>query len=249
MHDHTDEADKKFAAIRGSILDQAKGRCEFCGHHSAKYQEVHHLDDDHNNNSPTNLVCACPLCHQDFHIGLAGMREGGEIYYVPELTQEECNAMALMLWIVDAAADAKRLSKDQELLYTRLSAEAKGFAGFLETRRHPVLAKIKKLLEDTAFPKELIPKIKKEHISLNLLSNILMSQPDDVYDRRQDLLGGLRIVPKAARFQERIKFWAEEDSARLPVTSWEQILQPSELEKIVLASAEQLNRVKQSMEA
>ena len=42
-------------------------RCVVCGF---EYSDVHHLDEDHKNNSPLNLVSLCPNHHRLLHMGL-----------------------------------------------------------------------------------------------------------------------------------------------------------------------------------
>jgi len=42
--------------------------CQRCGYNNVPgILEVHHLDRDRSNNSPANLVCLCPNCHNEEH--------------------------------------------------------------------------------------------------------------------------------------------------------------------------------------
>src|SRR5690625_2648446 len=61
------QADAEYRALRRPALEAADYRCKFCGYRSKKYSEVHHLDDDHHNNSPENLTSICLLCHPYHH--------------------------------------------------------------------------------------------------------------------------------------------------------------------------------------
>lgn len=224
MHDHADEADRAFRQVRTAILKEFDYTCPYCDHASEKYQEVHHSDDDHKNNAPQNLVCTCPLCHQVFHIGLAGMKDGADIVYVPELGQAEINQLALVIWLVTETDESRFKDQQDRLYFSRLAGRAKTIQGILENRRGTVLLKLKEALKETKFPQELVGKIKLSHLSPILLSNVLMSLDDKDYANRAELLGGLRLLPKPVRFRERIKYWSGEQDGILPVPSWARLL-------------------------
>lgn len=244
MHDHADEADRAFQAVRRSILETFDYTCVYCSHRSEKYQEVHHGDDDHKNNDPKNLWCTCPLCHQVFHIGLAGMRDGAEIVYVPELSQAEINQLALVIWLVTETNENRFKDPQDRLYFSKLSGRAKSIQGFLENRRGAVLLKLKAALkEENSFPPELLDKIKLSHITPNLLSNVLMSLDDQAYERRAELLGGLRMLPKPARFQERVKHWSAEQDAVLPVPTWDRIVTNEEISSLVTFCTQQVSQL------
>jgi intracellular multiplication protein IcmJ len=86
-----------WAKVRAQILDRDKHTCQFCGFYAAKYQEVHHLDSDHENDIPENLITTCPLCHATQHIGLAGKENRGVLIWLPEMTQQQLNHAILWL--------------------------------------------------------------------------------------------------------------------------------------------------------
>lgn len=66
------DADAEFKLVRQKVLERDEHTCRFCGFRAPKWQEVHHLDDNHHNNDPDNLVTACMFCHMVHHLGLAG---------------------------------------------------------------------------------------------------------------------------------------------------------------------------------
>ena len=68
--EHADVADAGFTPVRTEVLQRDNYPCRFCGFKAAKYQEVHHLDDNHQNNDPQNLLTVCNLCHQVHHLGM-----------------------------------------------------------------------------------------------------------------------------------------------------------------------------------
>ena len=59
-------------------------------------QEFH----DYANNDPQNLVTACPICQQCVFLEMVGKLEvgGGTIIYMPEMTQNQINAMCHVLF-------------------------------------------------------------------------------------------------------------------------------------------------------
>lgn len=243
MHDHADEADKVFQRTRRAVLESTDYRCEFCGFQSTKFQEVHHGDDNHQNNAPENLYSACPLCHQVFHIGLAGMKEGGDLVYLPELTQAEINQFALVIWMVGQTDRTKFRDPQHALVFERLSKCAQRLEGMLSNRRGTILLRLKPALEQTSFPKELINKIKLSYLTPTLLSNALMSLPDALYEQRADLMGGLRLFPISTRFRERIKHWNEEQSSVLPIPAWYQIIPEEDINNLIEICTEKITSI------
>ena len=57
-----------------------KKECVVCG--ETKIVSVHHLDENHNNNSPENLIPLCPTHHQYWHSKYKGDIEGVVLAYV-----------------------------------------------------------------------------------------------------------------------------------------------------------------------
>lgn len=249
MHDHADEADRAFRQVRRAVLEAADNTCEYCDQRSEKYQEVHHADDDHKNNSPINLIATCPLCHQVFHIGLAGMKEGGDLIYLPEMSQAELNQLALVIWLVTETDPASIKDASDALLFNRLFGRAKTLQGMLENRRGTVQLRLKTALKETEFPAELIDKIKLSHLSPTLLSNVLMSLPDEQYDIRDKLLGGIRMLPKPARFRERINHWITEQEAVLPIPTWYKLVPDSAIHSIIVRCTDDIAKLTASTAA
>jgi intracellular multiplication protein IcmJ len=232
MHDHAGEADKAFQNVRGPVLEAADYTCEFCGFKSDKYQEVHHLDDDHANNAPLNLACSCPLCHQVFHIGMAGMRDGGWIISLPELTQAELNQLCLVMWMVEKA-DTSTLSQEHRLMHQNLSMHVKALGALLINRRANVKNRFCAQLEASGVSKDFTKRLSLDAISPSLIANVLMQLDDDDYARRQELLGSLRLMPRHERFDAQFKYWCEDQGRRLPMHAWYSILQDDQFGLLV----------------
>lgn len=240
MHDHADDADKAFKSIRAAVLESAEDSCKFCGHKSTKFQEVHHIDDDHKNNALTNLVCSCPLCHQVFHIGLAGLKEGAEIIYAPEFTQAELNQLSLIIWLVNETKADSFKDPAQSVAFARISGRAKTLEAQIMNRRGTVMMRLRTALVKTSFPAEFINEIKLSHLTPTLFATALMALPDERYADREDLLGGLRLLPIPTRFAERIKHWNTEQSAVLPISAWFRIITDDAIAGIVAECAARL---------
>ncbi|WP_137297165.1 type IVB secretion system protein IcmJDotN [Psychromonas sp. SP041] len=104
----SEEADKEFQLVRRSVLTRDSNTCQYCGFTADKYQEVHHIDDNHSNNSEDNLITICALCHSCFHIGLSGTFNRGDIIRLdPKLniSQAELNQLVRVLWIAEESTE------------------------------------------------------------------------------------------------------------------------------------------------
>lgn len=244
MHDHANEADKAFAKVRRPVLEAYDYRCPYCGHQAEKYQEVHHKDDDHKNNSPDNLACDCPLCHQVFHIGLAGMREGAVLAYVPELTQAELNHLCLMIWLLTEVKSDRYANHPESVRITRLVSRAKEIDAQLWIRNGAVLLIMQAALKDVGFPEEMAKKVKLSYISPTLLANVLMNLDDDTYARRGELLGGLRLLPRPVPFRPQIEYWAGEQDKSMPPFAWHKLVEDDSLVALIESTMESVAALK-----
>ncbi|CAJ6613691.1 Uncharacterised protein [Burkholderia pseudomallei] len=245
MYDHAGEdADKAFQQVRRAILDACGNECAFCQHTSSKFQEVHHADDDHANNSRENLFGTCPLCHQVFHLGLAGMRDGGQIIYMPEMSQAELNQLVMLIWIIDSTQELVKAGpnpfKDagERQMFERVHSAATKLRGYLENRRAPVLMRIGGYVKDN---KALDFEPTLSQITPSLFANVLMQLDDETFAKRGVALGGLRLLPKPERFGERIKHWRDEANKILPVWRWTKILPEESIRELVLDSVKRVD--------
>lgn len=111
--------DKEFQNIKPAVKKRDQNTCQFCGSRSEK-NEVHHLDDNHENNSSRNLIVACQLCHAAHHIGFLG--NAARMAHSPysNLSQADFNQLFITIGIaLDAggvwAERAKSILKDMEI--------------------------------------------------------------------------------------------------------------------------------------
>lgn len=93
------ESDAEFQALRSTILQRDEYTCRACGFSSQKWLEVHHLDDNHDNNTGENLATVCSFCHLTFHLGRAGMMKEAILIWAPDISQKTINQIfpALMV--------------------------------------------------------------------------------------------------------------------------------------------------------
>ncbi len=176
--EHAIHADEQFKDVRSSVLQRDAYTCVFCNFKSAKFQEIHHLDDDHTNNTESNLVTVCTLCHQVHHLGMCGVRNGGFLAAIPELTQTEVNQVARAVFVAEVSA----LGASQEARERLRSLYA-----IFEVRGADTLKHLFGL--DISAP-----------LTFAQLLSDPVAFPDELYARRGDLLGPLRLVPTREAF-------------------------------------------------
>lgn len=183
-----EQMNEEFRRVRPIVLKRDNNRCVYCEFYAEKYQEVHHLDNDHANNDPDNLVVTCSLCHMCHHISFAGLKEMGTLIYLePELgiTQADVNALTRTIWF---AQD----SKNQEVnsiaveLYFRLF--------FRSTI-------IKNSLGDA---------------NPSCLGDFLLSLDEDAYRDRADKIRGVYFLPAKEGFVKQYRYWKESYRGALP---------------------------------
>ena len=71
----------------GGQATPADATCRFCDLDAAGRQEAFHLDGNHGNPAPGNVVSACPLCHLCQHLDRPTIRQEAALIWLPELSQ------------------------------------------------------------------------------------------------------------------------------------------------------------------
>lgn len=197
--EHAPDTDAAFQKIRGTIFQRDTYTCVFCTFKAAKYQEVHHLDDDHTNNSESNLITACTLCHQVFHLGMCGMRYAGFLAAIPELTQTEVNHIARAVFVsqmdvLGASQEARERLQSLYAIFEFRGADTLKQLFGVDISEPLTFAQL--LADPTAFP-------------------------DDVYARRTELLGPLRLVPTRGAFHAgQLEYYAHHCRASFLPANW-----------------------------
>lgn len=183
MDAHADEHDKRFHSIREQILQRDDLTCCFCLFRSVKYQHIHHLDDDHGNNKPSNLVTACPLCHQCHHLGMAGIRKAGVMIWLPEISQSQLNNLCRALFV--AVKNAGDHGQTARSLYLSLESRA----GVLE----------QELGSGSSNPAS--------------FGQAFLHMNEEQYARRAKLMAPIRLLPRMQAFDVEVHFWQTDASA------------------------------------
>lgn len=174
---HAGEADARYLKIRKEILERDDHTCAFCGFRALRFQEMHHLDDDHANNRPANLVTACCFCHCCFHLGMAGIRRTGTLIWCPELSQADINNTVRAIFVAEASGI--RHDESAKALYAAFASRAEVVEQEFGTGASNPAAVGQALLDMT---------------------------PEQYKDRRRRL-GGLRLLPRSAAFGPQIAYW------------------------------------------
>lgn len=197
VDDMAESVEKDFAIPRRKTLERDQNVCQFCGFTSAKYQDVHHVNDNHRDHDLNNLATACKLCHGCHHIGLAGQNDGAFLVYLPEISQAVLNRFLRAAYIVSRGAKTSRAEK----------LEAQQLLTMLEARRKPVKEQWGTDLA-TDFATE------------------MLRLPQDVYDRRDMALLPLRLVirPTSRMLGTAVlDYWATEVHTNVPPTLWDTV--------------------------
>lgn len=189
-----EHSDSEFLKLRPEILERDGDSCFFCKFKSKKWQEVHHLDNDHSNNDLSNLVTVCPICHMVFHIGFAGQRQAGRLIYIDPsygVTQADLNNLVRALWIHESANKLKMDSPSTAIL------------GRL--KQYSIVAHMLLSSSDPAI----------------LAEYMLSKMSDDEYDRRGEIFKGFLLLPQAPHFDKQIAYWRSEVFS--PPKDWQAI--------------------------
>jgi len=147
------QADAEFAAVRHKALERSGYRCVDCGYKSlpavgksGSSLQVHHVNDDHSDNSEQNQAAKSSLCHAYHHVGCDAPSAGGHggwssrmrVAYAPELSAPDMNLLQLAVGVAMAAGGAQ--GKAAQAIYSHLmlltrpvtdgwgTSEAKNFA-------------------------------------------------------------------------------------------------------------------------
>jgi len=93
------DRDRNVRVVYDEVLRRDDYTCQGCGWRSERYQEIHPVDNDHRHLKKTNLVTLCPFCHQIFHLNAASRSGGGELIWLPEISQATLHLMMFPLFV------------------------------------------------------------------------------------------------------------------------------------------------------
>lgn len=190
LHGRINDAAQQKTAIR-TLMDRGEKICHFCEYQS-DLMEIHHHDDNHKNWSIRNICWACPLCHQVNHAFEAGLM-GSKIIFLPDIKQQTLNHLQRM--IITLIYHGNRL-------------------GAMEQR-----SKALKLLTLLSQYSHTVQK-NWETAKLTDFAVRLHKLPVDNYKKKEDPLGGLRVLFNPAMFEKESVVWAKEYKDLMPVNEW-----------------------------
>jgi len=199
---HPEKSNVEFSKIRPVILERDNYTCQYCEFRSKKFQHIHHIDDDHENNDESNLITACPLCHMSQHIGFAGVKGMGTIIYLDQekhgefslsITQEKLNNLVRLLWIrQDNEKDKAAVSQATD--YLKRLEQARIDADKVLGTCDPIL-----------------------------LANTLKELSDEQYNEREKILDKVFFLPYKEGFVKEHNYWKENVFKGVKNQDWSEI--------------------------
>lgn len=222
---HMSAQDRPAQKLRESVARQPRfhGRCHFCdvAFGSGEQYEVHHLDGDHTNEDPANLVPACVLCHAPFHLDLVARRwkdRAGYIIFLPEVSQAHLNNLLQVIAIakIEQMRQGSRMQGPPEA-----SVAAPDSPVLHVTSLYIALTRRASVVEHLPDGTVGRPGLSRPAT----LARVLTEMSDADYAQRETLLHGLRYLPDETVMLEEAKQWKEDGAAfsRLDVSEWARI--------------------------
>lgn len=174
------KADKSFAKFSQKIFERDNHTCQFCGFQAKQYQEIVNIDQNYRNNKLSNMITACCFCTQCFFLEAVGKGDygGGNLIYLPEISQPDLNGLCHVLFC--AIANATHYRSDSQNIYRTLKLRSKIVD--------------EKLGEGISNP--------------SLVGQVLLNNADPEQLKNLTWLEPLRLLPARARFNTQIETWA-----------------------------------------
>lgn len=195
--EHADVSDLAFLEKRKAVFGRDNYTCRFCTFKASKFQEVHHLDDDHSNNEMSNLITVCNLCHQVFHLGMCAMRNSGFIAAIPELTQTEINNITRAIFVSEFSGTLQ------------LNNKLKSLYALFQFRGVDTLKNLYGVDISTPYA----------------LAEVLSNCPDELFANRAKIFSLLRLVPTKEAFGAgQIEFYAANQKNNFDPKTWAALL-------------------------
>ncbi|EPX83493.1 HNH endonuclease [Salipiger mucosus] len=195
----SEDADAEFGLVRRKVLERDDSTCQLCGFKAKKWQEVHHVNDDHSDNRKENLLTVCSYCHMCQHIGLAGRNKEAVLVWLPEIPQATLHHVVRAIQVAqrwaETASQVRSVKPDTVRAAQNISDGAGKLQAALREREDHAEARL-------------------GTTDLVEIANIMMAMPDDVYERRGEMLHGFRMLPLGVRTNE------NENTMEKIVDSW-----------------------------
>ncbi len=155
----------------------ASSSCHHCGQALHGWRDAYHLNDDHSDNRPENIVSSCPLCHLLQHLNRPTIDDEATLIWLPEMTQR---AVIVLARAAHIALQRSGISPAMSGVSPRKTSEpvraAVATLGCLRSRSARALEHL-----GTASPRA--------------LGAALLTLPPEDYARRAASLAGTRLMP------------------------------------------------------
>jgi intracellular multiplication protein IcmJ len=174
------QADPRFKPFEEKVFKRDRYTCQFCGFQAHVFQEVVNIDGSYQNNKLSNLATACSFCSQCFFIESVGVGGfgGGDIIYLPEMTQTELNSLCHVLFCA--------ITND-----TGYKSVAQTIYRGLKERTHVVEQKLGEGTSDPA-----------------ILGHLIIDSGKVKSEITKQIFKDLRLLPSRAKFRKHIEGWA-----------------------------------------
>lgn len=215
-------ASEAFAAARTSILERDAYTCQACGFSAPKGMEVHHIDDNHHNNDPANLVTLCPFCHMYFTCGNRGGVFSAELIFMPILHPVAINQICHTVFAMENIIEQEKQNKE-----SKLNEEDMKKIKELKFNMHAIwnTIVIQGKIGLQYYAQKIFPQLAEKN-GIDILYNTLLIMPQQVYQKKKDILSPLRLIPKHSEFpKETLKTWANAWLQRYPPSTWDALIQ------------------------
>lgn len=194
-------ANEQFESIKLSILDRDRFICQGCGLYTyagedrapGGYFEVHHVDHNHANNHPENLVTVCPFCHLVFHVGFAGQTNRAQAIWMDTLSQTQLNRYCHLLF----------LSMHRDDTY---AGQARRQYRDLQDQQHDLPGPYATLQDNLGRLGPTLAQLAKRTID---------------YDQRATGFEQFRILPNYEAYTDAIGYWSSEVFDQIPASEWD----------------------------
>jgi intracellular multiplication protein IcmJ len=118
-----ERADAEYKAKRPGAMAKGRYKCVFCGHTSRLFNECHHMDGNHANNTDENFAVVDTLCHAYQHVGQRAsqdrfasdnLRDRTLVAAIPEISAADLNLLQRAIGV--ALSDEKEAPHAKALL-------------------------------------------------------------------------------------------------------------------------------------
>lgn len=98
----------------GAVLKRDREVCQYCGFRHAG-NGIHHINNNHTDDSENNLATSCSVCHAYFHLGQ--MPEGaGYVVYLPGLSRKSVSLLQKAVSVALTSGDATMRAQAKKVL-------------------------------------------------------------------------------------------------------------------------------------